>query len=55
MHISRHTFGQIAGDKIPPQVLQKLYRHTDLKTTLGYQANFIYTDVDAALNNVFDL
>lgn len=54
MHISRHTFGQIAGDKIPPQLLQKLYRHSDLKTTIGYQSNFIYKDVDGALSNVLD-
>ena len=54
MHISRHTFGQIAGDKISPQVLQKLYRHSDLKTTIGYQANFIHAEVDDALNSVID-
>jgi integrase/recombinase XerD len=54
MHISRHTFGQIAGDKISPQQLQKLYRHSDLKTTLGYQANFIHKDVDDALESVLD-
>jgi len=52
MHISRHTFGQIAGDKIPPQLLQKLYRHSDLKTTIGYQANFIHKDVDKALDDI---
>lgn len=52
MHISRHTFGQIAGDKISPQVLQKLYRHSDLKTTIGYQINFIHRDVDDALDSV---
>jgi site-specific recombinase XerD len=54
MHISRHTFGQIAGDKISPQQLQKLYRHSDLKTTIGYQANFIHKDVDGALESVLD-
>ncbi|MGZ4055110.1 MAG: phage integrase SAM-like domain-containing protein [Bacteroidia bacterium] len=54
MHISRHTFGQIAGDKIAPQLLQKLYRHSDLKTTIGYQANFIHKDVDGALSNILD-
>ena len=35
MHISRHSFGEQAGDKIAPQILQKLYRHTALTTTLG--------------------
>ena len=54
MHISRHTFGQIACDKIAPQLLQKLYRHSDLKTTIGYQSNFIHNDVDGALSNVLD-
>jgi len=27
MHIARHSFGNISGDKIPIQMLQKLYRH----------------------------
>ena len=49
MHIARHTFGNISGDKIPVQMLQKLYRHTDIKTTIGYQANFMHKDVDEAL------
>lgn len=35
-HIARHSFGNIAGDKIHPLMLQKLYRHSDLKTTLNY-------------------
>ncbi|GAL82102.1 hypothetical protein JCM19274_2813 [Algibacter lectus] len=25
MHIARHSFGNISGDKIPIQMLQKLY------------------------------
>jgi integrase/recombinase XerD len=52
MHIARHTFATISGDKIPVQMLQKLYRHTDIKTTIGYQANFIHSDVDDALDAV---
>ena len=52
MHISRHTFATLAGDKIPIQMLQKLYRHSDIKTTIGYQANFIYKDADEALDAV---
>ena len=55
MHIPRHTFGNISGDKIPIQMLQKLYRHTDIKTTIGYQANFIHKDVDEALEAVIGL
>ncbi|WP_412476640.1 tyrosine-type recombinase/integrase [Flavobacterium sp. TBRC 19031] len=52
MHIARHTFATLAGDKIPVQMLQKLYRHSDIKTTIGYQANFIYKDADEALDAV---
>jgi integrase len=51
-HIARHTFGNIAGDKISPQMLQKLYRHTDIRTTMGYQANFIHKSADEALDSV---
>ncbi|KAB8154264.1 tyrosine-type recombinase/integrase [Kordia sp. TARA_039_SRF] len=51
-HIARHTFGNLAGDKINPIMLQKLYRHSDLKTTIGYQANFIHKEADDALDMV---
>lgn len=53
-HIARHSFGNIAGDKIHPLMLQKLYRHSDLKTTLNYQANFIHKDADDALDKVIN-
>jgi site-specific recombinase XerD len=49
MHISRHTFGNISGDKIPVQMLQKLYRHSHISTTIGYQANFMHKSPDDAL------
>ncbi|MDB0023308.1 hypothetical protein N9E14_05650, partial [Flavobacteriaceae bacterium] len=52
MHIARHSFGNIAADNIHPLMLQKLYRHTDLKTTINYQANFIHKDADDALDSV---
>jgi len=52
MHIARHTFGNISGDKIPLQMLQKLYRHSSITTTIGYQANFIHKDADDALDSV---
>lgn len=52
MHIARHTFGNISGDKIPVQMLQKLYRHTSITTTIGYQANFINKTADDALDAV---
>ena len=51
MHIARHTFGNIAGDTIHP-FMKKLYRHSDLKTTLNYQANFIHKEADDALDSV---
>ncbi len=53
-HIARHSFGNLAGDKIHPLMLQKLYRHSDLKTTINYQANFIHKKADEALDSVVD-
>lgn len=52
MHISRHTFGNISGDTIPIQMLQKLYRHSTVTTTIGYQSSFINKDADDALDAV---
>ncbi|MCB9326381.1 MAG: phage integrase SAM-like domain-containing protein [Lewinellaceae bacterium] len=52
MHIARHTFGNISGDKIPIQMLQQLYRHSDITTTINYQKNFIFKDADDALDKV---
>lgn len=52
MHIARHTFGNISGDKIPIQMLQKLYRHSSVTTTINYQSNFIFKDTDEALDSV---
>lgn len=51
-HIARHSFGHIAGEEIHPKKLQKLYRHSDLATTMKYQANFIHSDADEALTSV---
>ena len=51
-HIARHTFGNISGDKIPIQMLQKLYRHSSVTTTINYQRNFMYKDSDDALEAV---
>jgi hypothetical protein len=42
----------IAGEKIPVQMLQKLYRHSSIQTTIGYQANFIYKESDDAIDAV---
>ena len=54
MHIARHSFGNISGDKIPIQMLQKLYRHSSVTTTIRYQANFIHKDADSALDKVIN-
>jgi site-specific recombinase XerD len=54
MHIARHTFGNLSGDRIPIQLLQKLYRHSSIITTIGYQANFINQDTDTALESVIN-
>ena len=51
-HIARHSFGNISGDKIPIQMLQKLYRHSDITTTINYQQSFINKDTDDALDAV---
>lgn len=52
MHIARHTFGNISGSKIPIQMLQKLYRHSSITTTISYQANFMNDAEDDALDRV---
>lgn len=53
-HIARHSFGNIAGDKVSPQMLQKLYRHTNLSTTVGYQGNCIHKNADEALDAIIN-
>lgn len=55
MHIARHTFGNISGDKIPIQKLQELYRHSSITTTIGYQSSFINKTVDEALDAVLKM
>jgi len=54
MHIARHTFGNISGDRIPVQILQVLYRHSDITTTMNYQSNFAHKRVDDALDKVLN-
>ncbi len=54
MHIARHSFGQIAGDKISIQILQKLYRHSSVTTTMLYQSNFMTEETDKALETVIN-
>src|SRR5690606_18657536 len=55
MHIARHSFAHISSDKAPVQILQKLYRHSSITTTIGYQSNFTNTDTDEALESVLKL
>jgi len=52
MHIARHSFRNIAGDRIPVQMLQKLYRHSSIATTIDYQSNFMHRGADDALEKV---
>lgn len=52
MHIARHSFGNIAGNQIPIQILQQLYRHSSITTTMMYQSNFINSETDRALQKV---
>ncbi len=54
MHITRHSFGHISEDKIPIKMLQKLYRHSSVTTTINYQSNFIHQDADDALDSVIN-
>ena len=54
MHIARHTFGNLSGDKIPIQKLQQLYRHSNITTTVNYQKAFLYKGTDDALDSVLD-
>ena len=46
--------GNISGDKIPIQMLQKLYRHSSVTTTINYQANFMKKEADEALDRVIN-
>ncbi len=52
MHIARHSFANIAGDKIPLTMLQKLFRHSTILVTMGYMSNFTNKEADDALDAV---
>ncbi len=51
MHLARHSFAQQATD-VPIQLLQKLYRHSSIVTTMQYQSNFTTQQTDEALDKV---
>ncbi len=54
MHVARHTFANHSGNKIPIQLLQVLYRHSSINTTIDYQRQFIQEELKHALNKVLD-
>tara|TARA_B110000114_G_scaffold179953_1_gene215047 strand:+ start:2812 stop:3126 length:315 start_codon:yes stop_codon:yes gene_type:complete len=51
-HIARHSFASIARDRVNIQILQKLYRHSSVTTTINYHPNFVHKDFDEALDSV---
>ena len=52
-HKSRHSFAQRAEEKnVHPKVLQKMYRHSSIVTTMNYQSNFSHEKADEALDAV---
>jgi integrase/recombinase XerD len=53
-HIARHSFGNIAGDKIPLSVLKNLYRHSSIITTANYQQSFTNKEIDDGIDKVLD-
>jgi integrase len=54
-HKARHAFAQRAEEKeIHPKVLQKLYRHESILTTMAYQSNFSFNKADDAVDAVLN-
>jgi len=54
-HKARHAFAQRAEEKdVHPKVLQKLYRHESILTTMIYQSNFSFKKADNAVDAVLD-
>jgi integrase/recombinase XerD len=53
-HIARHSFGQNPVE-IDVRILQRLFRHTKLETTIGYMGNFKHSATDDALNAVLGI
>jgi integrase len=49
MHTLRKGFGCRYAGKVPAQVLQRLMRHADIKTTMGYYANVDEAVMEAVL------
>ncbi|MGY4538114.1 integrase [Mucilaginibacter sp. UYNi724] len=54
-HKARHAFAQRAEEKdVHPKVLQKLYRHESILTTMIYQSNFSFKKADEAVDSVLN-
>jgi integrase/recombinase XerD len=54
-HKARHSFAQRAEEKeIHPKVLQKMYRHESILTTMIYQSNFSFKKADEAIDAVLN-
>lgn len=54
-HKARHSFAQRAEEKeIHPKVLQKMYRHESILTTMIYQSNFSFKKADDAIDAVLN-
>jgi len=54
-HKFRHSFAQRAEEKnVHPKVLQKMYRHESILTTMKYQSNFSHQKADDALDAVLE-
>jgi integrase len=51
MHTLRKGFGCRYAGKVPAQVLQRLMRHADIKTTMGYYANVDDAAMEAVLGS----
>ena len=52
-HIARHSFAQNATG-IDARILQRLFRHTKLETTIGYMGHFTHNTTDEALETVLN-
>ncbi|MGG8496823.1 tyrosine-type recombinase/integrase [Tenacibaculum sp. TC6] len=51
-HTARRSFGLASVDKIPIQILQRLYNHSSVTTTIQYQQGLNSKAIDDALDDV---
>ena len=50
-HSARHSFAHLSSD-IDVRQLQKIFRHSNITTTIGYMESINHTDADDALERV---